>query len=274
MSAARRSGETAGLREGRIQGQQQGYQQGQQAGYSQGQVAGQASGYQQGQQQGFNQGQSSGYSQGFNSGSAPARTSSADLMQSSEAALAVPAPDWDSELLYALYQLVFSSPDREVAGVLVGSPADQSETGLPVVRAAIPATQSFVPGEASMFAYMTWAHVHEAMARVLRGLETVGWYVEPTGTRNGSDPAGCGPTPRAMVAGRQGQILYNSVVGRRAALYGYGPGGLVPLTEGPVARRYTHPAKPRLPLAATGVLAVAGATCGALVFLIAQALGG
>lgn len=194
-------------------------------------------------------------------------------MQSSEAALAEPAPDWDSELLYALYQLVFSSPDREVAGVLVGSPADQSETGLPVVRAAIPATQSFVPGEASMFAYMTWAHVHEAMARYYAGLETVGWYVSRPGRGTGLTPQDVANHARWF--GRPGQILLVvDSLSHRAALYGYGPGGLVPLTEGPVARRYTHPAKPRFPLAATGVLAVAGATCGALVFLIAQALGG
>jgi len=34
-----------------------------------------------------------------------------------------PPAEWDSELLKALYELVFSSTDREVAGVLVGSPS-------------------------------------------------------------------------------------------------------------------------------------------------------
>ncbi len=194
-------------------------------------------------------------------------------MEASQAALTESTADWDSELLRALYQLVFSSPDREVAGVLVGSPAEQSETGLPVVRAAIPATQGFVPGEASMFAHITWAHINETMARYYPGLETVGWYVSRPGHGTGLIPQDVANHARWF--GRPGQILLVvDSLSHRAALYADGRGGLVQLTEGPVARRYTHAPKPGFPYAATGVLALGGVTFGALAFLIAQALGG
>jgi hypothetical protein len=182
-------------------------------------------------------------------------------MQPSSAVADSPA-DWDSEVLRALYQLVFAAPDRELAGVLVGS--SDSGSGLPVVRAAIPATQGFAPGDASMFAYVTWAHVHAAMARYYPGLDTVGWYISRPGNGTGLRPEDLANQRRWF--DRSGQILLvvDSLSHRR----------LTALTEGPVARRYTHPPRPRYPVAGVGVLAVSGVAFGAFSFLIAQALGG
>jgi proteasome lid subunit RPN8/RPN11 len=194
-------------------------------------------------------------------------------MAPSASALVDAAPDWDSEVLRALYQLVFASTDREVAGVLVGSPPDPRGGGLPVVRAAIPATQSFVRGEASTFAYVTWAHVHDAMARYYPGLDTIGWYVSRPGGGTALTTADLANHRRWF--DRPGQIvLVVDSLSHRAALYGQEGHELVPLTEGPVARRYTHPPRPRFPLAGIAVLAVAGIGTGAFSFLIAQALGG
>jgi hypothetical protein len=191
-------------------------------------------------------------------------------MQPSSAVADSPA-DWDSEVLRALYQLVFAAPDRELAGVLVGS--SDSGSGLPVVRAAIPATQGFAPGDASMFAYVTWAHVHAAMARYYPGLDTVGWYISRPGNGTGLRPEDLANQRRWF--DRSGQILLVvDSLSHRAALYGYHDGRLTALTEGPVARRYTHPPRPRYPVAGVGVLAVSGVAFGAFSFLIAQALGG
>src|SRR5450755_1427903 len=90
------------------------------------------------------------------------------------------ASSWDSELLSALYTLMFSSPDREVAGVLVGQSADATRR-MPLVRAAIPAAHGFATGQASAFAHQTWAQVHAEMARYYPDLESVGWYVSRPG---------------------------------------------------------------------------------------------
>ena len=194
-------------------------------------------------------------------------------MQASSSALADSPADWEPEVLQALYQLVFASPDRELAGVLVGSTHEHSDRGLPVIRAAIPATQGFAPGDASMFAYVTWAHVLDAMARYYPGLDTIGWYVSRPGQGTGVMPEDIANQRRWF--DRSGQILLVvDSLSHRAALYGYHAGELVELTEGPVARRFTRPGRPRYPFAGIGLLAVSGVAFGAFSFLVAQALGG
>ncbi len=191
-------------------------------------------------------------------------------MDSAAAVVDAPA-DWDSEVLRALYQLVFAAPDRELAVVLVGSPP--GDPGLPVVRAAIPATQSFVAGQASTFVHATWSHIHDAMARYYPGLDTVGWYVSRPGTGTATTHADLANHKRWF--DRPGQILLVvDSLSHSAALYEYSHGDLVRLTEGPVARRFTHPPRPGYPIAAIGILSVFGVACGTFSFLIAHALGG
>jgi hypothetical protein len=181
---------------------------------------------------------------------------------------------WDSAVLDALYRLAFASPDREVAGVLVGDASPgASAAALPFVRAAIPATQGFVPGQASSFIHQTWAQVHQTMALQYAGLETVGWYISRPG--HGTALAQADVINHARWFARPDQILL--VVdsrSRRAAIYGWSGTGLRQLHEGPVARRYTRAPRPGFPGAGVALLTMLGVTIGTVLFLLAQAIGG
>lgn len=194
-------------------------------------------------------------------------------MPATQSSLAGAPVQWDSGLLKALYELVFASPDREVAGVFVGGRSEESGTRLPSVRAAIPATQGFAPGRAAMFAHQTWAEVHATIARHYPGLETVGWYVSRPGRGTALEEEDFINHTRWF--SRPDQILL--VVDSRthqAAMYVWIAGELTQATEGPVARRYTRPSRPRFPLAGVGMLLVLGVTIGAISFIVAQAIGG
>jgi proteasome lid subunit RPN8/RPN11 len=176
-------------------------------------------------------------------------------------------------LLKALYELVFSVTDREVAGVLVGSTGESSESGLPVVRAAIPATEGFLPGQAALFTHQTWAHVHHTMARHYSGLEAVGWYLSRPG--RGTTLTEADAANHVRWFGRGDRILL-AVDSRshRAAIYTLTGQRLVRVTEGPVARRYSRPPKPGVPAAGLALLSVVGVALGLMAFVIAQAIGG
>jgi proteasome lid subunit RPN8/RPN11 len=181
--------------------------------------------------------------------------------------------DWESDLLKALYDLLFSTPDIEVAGVLVGSPQNGSAGSLPLVRAAIPATQGYAPGQAALFEHQVWAQVNATMARYYAGLEVVGWYVSRPD--QGTTLTAADVTNHGRWFARPDQILM-AVDSRshHAAIYGWTPDGLTQLSEGPVARRYTRPGRPGFPTAGVGLLVVIGIVVGALAFLVAQAIGG
>jgi proteasome lid subunit RPN8/RPN11 len=181
--------------------------------------------------------------------------------------------DWDSELLRALYELAFSTPDREVAGVLVGS-IDEGAGPLPSqVRAAIPATQGFTVGQASLFGHQTWAQVYQAMADHYGGLEVVGWYVSRPG--HGTEPTETDVVNHQRWFARPDQLLLLvDSLSHRAAVYGWGTDGLRQITEGPIARRFTHPPRLGFPMAAAAMLAVIGVVVGALAYLLAQVIGG
>ncbi len=181
--------------------------------------------------------------------------------------------DWDAGVLKALYELVFSVPDREVAGVLVGMPPAVSGTGLPFVRAAIPATQGFVPGQASLFVHQTWSQVHGTMARYYAGLEAVGWYVSRPGRGTGLTEADILNHRRWFARSDQILLVVDSL-NHKAAVYAWSGAQLVRVTEGAVSRRYTRPPRPGFPIAGLGLLAVLGMTIGIIAFVIAQAMGG
>jgi hypothetical protein len=194
-------------------------------------------------------------------------------MAAASLSTADPPVEWDDGLLKVLYGLVFSAPDREVAGVLVGVPPEGSRTGLPLVRAAIPATQGFIVGQAALFVHQTWAQVHATMARHYPGLETVGWYVSRPGQGTALTQADALNHRRWF--SRPDQILFVvDSTAHRAAIYAWGSGRLVKVTEGPIARRYTRPPRPRFPVAGISLLAVLGVALGAIGFIVAQALGG
>jgi hypothetical protein len=181
--------------------------------------------------------------------------------------------EWDHGLLKVLYGLLFSAPDRELAGVLVGVPPEGSHAGLPLVRAAIPATQGFIPGRAALFVHQTWAQVHQAMARHYQGLETVGWYVSRPGQGTGLTEVDVLNHRRWF--SRPDQVLFVAdSISHRAAVYAWASGRLVQVTEGPVAPRYTQPPRLRFPVAWISLLTVPGFALGAIAFIVAQALGG
>lgn len=180
--------------------------------------------------------------------------------------------DWDSDLLKALYQLVFSSPDREVGGVLVGDSANNGGSNLPLVRAAIPATQGFVPGQAATFTHQTWSYVYASMARYYAGLEPVGWYISRPG--RGTELTDAEVANHSRWFARPDQILLAvDSQSHRAAIYGWSGGRVRLITEGPVARRYTHPPRLGLPSAALAMLVLIGVAGGALAFLVTRLVG-
>jgi len=195
------------------------------------------------------------------------------MMATVQPSIAEAPVDWDAGVLKALYELVFSMPDREVAGVLVGVPPEGNATGLPFVRAAIPATHGFMPGQASLFVHQTWAHVHATMARYYAGLEAVGWYVSRPGQGTGLTEADI-LNHRRWFARPDHVLLVVDSLSHQAAVYAWSGGQLVRVTEGAVARRYTRPPRPGFPLAGVGLLAVLGVAIGIIAFVIAQALGG
>jgi len=158
-------------------------------------------------------------------------------------------------------------------GVLAGVPPGGSGSGLPLVRAAVPATQGVMPGQASLFVHQTWAQVHATMARHYPGLETIGWYV----SRRGQGTALTEPdllNHRRWFSRPDQILLVVDSVSHRAAVYAWSGGQLAQLTEGPVDRRYMRPTRSAFPLVGVGILAVLGIAIGVLAFVIAQAFGG
>jgi hypothetical protein len=184
-----------------------------------------------------------------------------------------PTVEWNSGVLGALYELAFAAPDREVAGVLVGLAPHQSPTGMPLVRAAIPVTQGFMPGQASLFVHQTWAQVHRTMGRHYPQLETVGWYVSRPGNGIAFTDADELNHSRWFAQPEQVFLLVDSV-GHQAAVYGWRGNRLALLTDGTVARRGTGSQRHGTPAAAIGILIIIGAAVGAVAFILAQALGG
>lgn len=177
------------------------------------------------------------------------------------------SPDWDEGVLASLYQAAFATSDREVAGVLVGSPA---AAGAPQIRAVIPAAEGLQVGQAAQFTHQTWAHVHQAMADHYQGLEVVGWYLSRPGQGTGLTDADTANHHRWFGLPHQVLLMLDSR-SLRGALYTPGPTGLVQVHEGPVARRYTNPAPSTGVAAAVALLVTIGVLLGAFVFAIAVA---
>jgi proteasome lid subunit RPN8/RPN11 len=178
------------------------------------------------------------------------------------------ASSWDSELLSALYTLVFSSPDREVAGVLVGQTADATRR-MPLVRAAIPTA-----GPTAAFAHQTWAQVHADMARYYPDLESVGWYVSRPGHGVGLTETDLANHRRWFARPDQILLIVDSRT-HQVAVYAWVGGQLACVGQGPVTRRIGgHASSAGLPVAALGMLVLIGVTLGVISFIVGQALGG
>jgi hypothetical protein len=178
---------------------------------------------------------------------------------------------WESDLLRALYELVFSAPDREVAGMLVGIPGTGNR--FPMVRAAIPATEGYAPGQASVFAHQTLAQVHATMARHYQQLEVVGWYVSRPGAGVGLTEADTINHARWFARPDQILLVVDSQ-SHQVAIYVWRDQQLIQLTSGVIARRRDRPAPARFPAAALTLLIIIGIALGAIAFVIAQAFGG
>jgi proteasome lid subunit RPN8/RPN11 len=179
------------------------------------------------------------------------------------------SPGWESGVLASLYEVAFATPDREVAGVLVGTPAVDGHP--PTVQAVVPASQGIQPGQASQFNHETWAYIHDTMARHYGGLEVVGWYLSRPGMGTELLDADITNHQRWFTSPRQVLLTLDSRA-HRGALYQAHDRRLVRLHEGPVARRYTQPQPPRGIGAAVALLAVIGMALGALLFLLTQVL--
>ncbi len=179
---------------------------------------------------------------------------------------------WNTELLEAIYELVFSTPDREVAGVLVGIGSERTG-GLPLVRAAIPATQGFTVGQASQFNNETWAQVNGDMARFYQALEPVGWYVSRPGCGTGLTSADIANHTRWFSRSDQILLIVDSQT-HHATIYGWVSGQLTPVAHGAVTRQPGMRRRRRFPAAALGLLIIIGTTLGVVAFIFAQTLGG
>jgi proteasome lid subunit RPN8/RPN11 len=182
-----------------------------------------------------------------------------------------PSTGWDDGVLASLYEVAFAAPDREVAGVLVGTPPAGGMP--PQIHAVIPAAEGQLPGQAAQFTHQTWAYVHQAMADHYHGLEVVGWYVSRPG--KGTDLRDGEQANHLLWFSRGQQILLILDSRRhRGALYAPAVSGgrLVQLHEGPVARRYARPSQPAgRPLAALAILICLGILLGALGFIVVEA---
>jgi proteasome lid subunit RPN8/RPN11 len=179
-----------------------------------------------------------------------------------------PAPGWSDGVLASLYEVAFATPDREVAGVLVGTVGGPGQP--PQVRAVIPAAQGLQPGQASQFTHQTWAYIHETMGRHYAGLEVMGWYLARPGM--GTELLDPDVANHQRWFGSPGQILL-ALDSRayRGALYQRHGTAMTRLHEGPVERRYTRPAREGRPAAALMLLTVLGIALGSLGFLLYQA---
>jgi proteasome lid subunit RPN8/RPN11 len=71
-----------------------------------------------------------------------------------------------------IYQHVFSNPDREVGGVLVGSQIDAGVS----VRGMIPALEAVGERAAVTFTHDAWEIVHRELDRHFPDQQIVGWY--------------------------------------------------------------------------------------------------
>ncbi len=72
-----------------------------------------------------------------------------------------------------IYEHVFSSPDAEVAGVLVGPPRDD---GPVVIEGRIEARDADNQVASVTFTHESWASIYEQLEREFTGLGIVGWY--------------------------------------------------------------------------------------------------
>jgi proteasome lid subunit RPN8/RPN11 len=178
-------------------------------------------------------------------------------------------PGWESGVLASLYRVAFATPDREVAGVLVGIPGSDGHP--PTVQAVVPAAEGIEVGQASRFTHQTWSVIHSTMARHYAGLEVVGWYLSRPGMGTELIEADIANHQRWFDSPKQVLLTLDSRA-HRGALYQSLPQGLVRLHEGPVARRHTRPEPPPGIGGAVALLAVLGVALGALLFLVIQVL--
>jgi proteasome lid subunit RPN8/RPN11 len=178
---------------------------------------------------------------------------------------------WNAELLATLYELVFSAPDRELAGVLVGVAAGD-EQPLPVIRAVIPASEGFAVGHAAIFDNQIWARIHADMTRYYTGLDVVGWYVSRPGCGTGLSEAEALNHGRWFARPDQILLVVDSQT-HRAAIHAWVQGRLVSVAEGAVTRPVgVRRRKSKFPLAALSLLIIVGGMLGVGAFLIKWAL--
>jgi len=84
-----------------------------------------------------------------------------------------PLPRWKRGVRDRIYDHVYSSPDGEVGGVLVG---DIPDHGPVRISAAIPALRAEGERASVTFTHDAWAEVHGIIEKKHKGKRIVGWY--------------------------------------------------------------------------------------------------
>jgi proteasome lid subunit RPN8/RPN11 len=179
---------------------------------------------------------------------------------------------WDDGVLASLYQVALATPDREAAGVLVGTPALADRPAQ--VHAVIPVAQSTVPEHVAQFTHQTWAYIHQTMADHYGGLEVVGWYVSRPGAGTDVRDSEQANHLAWFSRGQQMLLIFDSRTYRGSINAPAGPAGrLTQMHEGPIARRYVRPAKADqgYPLLGLLIVVLFGVLAGALAFVITEA---
>jgi proteasome lid subunit RPN8/RPN11 len=177
-------------------------------------------------------------------------------------------PDWSRGVLESFYRVVFSRPDTEIAGLLVGR---TGAAGSAQVAAVIPLHEGGFFGAGAAFSHQGWAYAHGLMARHYPGLEIVGWYVSRPGAGTAMSAGEIAAHERWFAQPHAIALIVDSTA-MRGALVGRRDGQLVELHEGPIERRYTHRPRVGSPWRAYALLAVCGAGIGAGVHLLTTQL--
>jgi hypothetical protein len=180
-------------------------------------------------------------------------------------------PGWSPAVLNALYEEVFSTPDVESAGILVGRGLAPGATAQ--ITALIPAVRCRIPHQRAMLTHEAWSYVHDVMARHYASEEIVGWYLSrPDGAyMTAQDRA---THQRFFSSPGQVALVFDSRAHSGAIFAAVPDGSVRTLYGGPVTHAYKAPAQDTtMPWRGAAVLAVIGLMLGSVLWLAASATG-
>lgn len=95
------------------------------------------------------------------------------IVEQNQTVVAAEIPGLDAALARDIYEHCFSTMDREVGGVLVGT---MKRGSAPQVNASIRAQQADETAAQLRFTQDTWEHIHRELQAKHPGEQIVGWY--------------------------------------------------------------------------------------------------